>query len=172
MATEQATSAQAGGQTATPGAGLTDAQLDAALKTELSELEQDPSSGSPWAAAFGPAAPRLNLGGGSGAGGYRFSPHELDAVISQWNSLLQRARSCDVQIHIIAAATSAASDEASMMFTGQAQGLGRNVQASHESLKAYAAAYLAKLQTAQRNYTSTEQSVTASLANQDGIARP
>jgi hypothetical protein len=148
----------------TPDANMTDRQLDAGLNAELSVLEQDPAARSGWAAGLGVTIPTLDLGGGGGGSrGYMFSPSELDAVINQWDSVIQRAKSYDAHIYFITSVTSAADDGASTTFTSQARNLGRNVQASHESLKQYAAAYVAKLRAVQRNYNHTEQSVTSAL---------
>lgn len=153
----------AGDPPTTPDVHPTDRQLDADLNGELSVLAQDPSARSGWAAGVDVTIPTMNLGGGSGGGGYTFSPAALDAVINQWDSVIQRAKSYDAHIHFITAVTSAADDGASTTFTSQARDLGRNIQASHESLKQYAATYVAKLRAVQRNYTHTEQSVTSTL---------
>jgi hypothetical protein len=161
MAMQQSNAAPVGVQPTTPDANLTDRQLEASLNSELATIEQGPSVGSAWAAAFGSSTSALNIGGG--AGGYQFSPQELDAVIDQWHTVLQRAQTYDWRIHLISAMTSAAEDEASNAFTGQAQGLGRNVAASHQTLKAYAAAYIAKLEAARDNYPITERAITTSL---------
>jgi hypothetical protein len=161
MAMQQSNAVPVGVQPTTPDTNLTDRQLEANLNSELDMIEHDPSAGSEWATAFGSTTSGLNLGGG--AGGYRFSSQELGAVIDQWHTVLQRAQTYDWRIHLITAMTSAAEDEASTAFTGQAQGLGRNVEASHQTLKAYAAAYVAKLEAARDNYTSTERAITTSL---------
>jgi len=162
MVTEQTNPPQPNGPYA-PSSSPSDGQLDADLRGELSVLDQDPSHAvSPWAAAVGVTSPSLNLGGG-GAGGYEFSPAALEAVIGQWHAIVDRAQKFDENIRVITEVTTAAADEASTGFTSQAQTLGRNVRASHATLTAYAAAYVAKLETVQRNYQATEQQITASL---------
>lgn len=170
MAATQPDPTQPAGQPPAPDAHLTDRQLDTALNCELAIADQSPRSASGWAAAFGPASP--NLGGGGQGGGYSFSPEQFDGVIGQWRTVLQRAQSFDEQIRIITAVTAAADDEASTSFTRQAQALGSGVKASHDTLKAYAAAYIARLQSAQARYQSTEQAVDSSLRAQSAGGRP
>lgn len=148
-----------------PDAHRSDADLDNQLNSELMTAQQGPRAPSGWARALGDTG--LDLGGGSGVGGYAFDPDEFDAIVGQWQTILQHAQEYDHQIHVISSVTSAAQDEASTGFTSQAQDLGIALRASHSSLKSYASGYIAKLQGAQKNYQSTEHAVSGSLRDQD-----
>lgn len=135
--------------------------LEARLNNELSTVKQDPSA---------LTSNGLSLSGG--AGGYTFSPSALDDVIAGWHEIRQRAEALDETIHIITTVTAAAADEASTGFTDRAREVGTGVQASHASLKNYAATYVAKLQAARHNYGATEDAVTGSLsAIAEGLGR-
>ena len=115
--------------------------------------------------AFGGSALAVGAGVQAASGGFEFSPEELDAVIQQWEDLLDEFKGDRKDIHrMFESLTPPAEDAASVGFTDAVRAALEDLKESNLSMVQYADDYLVKLRAAKEGNEEVE------LAQSDAVA--
>lgn len=98
-----------------------------------------------------------------GAGGYRFTPAELESVLGQWQQLHTSLQHAQTQVHTMTTVQSPATDTASQNAASAASMSGQAYEDHLSAMLAYSEQYIHALQTALQNYQNAEEGGSQSM---------
>jgi hypothetical protein len=92
-----------------------------------------------------------------GGGGYKFTPSELESVLTQWQNLHTSLQQAQNQVHTMTDVQAPATDTASQSAASAASMSGQAYQDHLAAMLAYSEQYITALNTALTNYHNAEE---------------